>query len=146
MKFDVRAYSMSPLDMSTSTVYGLWHDDARTPTSGFPLNTWRNNNVVITSKRRYFDVIASKWRRFDVITTSLLRNMSAGFPSQRASNAHDVLMLPLMLSWISCWPNCHRLFETPCRSHGVSAFLRKQFSSLLQWYCRSHSHKNGHSK
>ena len=44
----------------------------------YPLNTWRNNNVVITSKRRHFDVITSKWRRFDVITTSLLRNVSAG--------------------------------------------------------------------
>ena len=43
-----------------------------------PLNTWRNNNVVITSKRRHFDVITSKWRRFDVITTSLLRNVSTG--------------------------------------------------------------------
>ena len=44
-----------------------------------PLNTWRNNNVVITSKRRHFDVIVitSKWRRFDVITTSLLRHVSA---------------------------------------------------------------------
>ena len=39
-----------------------------------PLNTWRNNNVVITSKRRHFDVNVSKWRRFDVMTTSLLRN------------------------------------------------------------------------
>ena len=45
---------------------------------GLPLNTWRNNNVVLTSKRRYFDVITSKWRHFDVITTSLLRNVSAG--------------------------------------------------------------------
>ena len=42
-----------------------------------PPNTWRSNNVVITSKRRHFDVITSKWRRFDaVITTSLLRNES----------------------------------------------------------------------
>ena len=40
-----------------------------------PLNTWRNNEVVITSKRRHFDVITSKWRRFDVITTSLLRDV-----------------------------------------------------------------------
>ena len=32
-----------------------------------PLNTWYNNSVVITSKRRHFDVIMSKWRRFDVI-------------------------------------------------------------------------------
>ena len=41
-----------------------------------PLNTWRNYNVVITSKRRHFDVVTSKWRRFYVITTSLLRNVS----------------------------------------------------------------------
>ena len=46
--------------------------------STFPLNTWRNNNVVITSKRRHFDVITSKWRRFDVIMTLLLRNVFAG--------------------------------------------------------------------
>ena len=46
-----------------------------------PLNTWHNNNVVITSKRRHFDVITSKWRRFDVITTSLLRNVFAGIVS-----------------------------------------------------------------
>ena len=44
----------------------------------FPLNTWRNNNVVITSKRRHFDVITSKWRRCDVITTSLSRDVFAG--------------------------------------------------------------------
>ena len=37
----------------------------------FPLNTWRNNDVVITSTRRHFGVITSKLRRFDVITTSL---------------------------------------------------------------------------
>ena len=41
-----------------------------------PLLTWRNNNVVITSLLRHFDVITSKWRRFDVITTSLLRYVS----------------------------------------------------------------------
>ena len=46
--------------------------------SNGPLNTWRNNNVVTTSKRRHFDVITSKWRRLDVITTSLLRNVFAG--------------------------------------------------------------------
>ena len=43
-----------------------------------PLSTWRNDNAVITSKRRHFDVIMSKWRRFDAIATSLLRNVSAG--------------------------------------------------------------------
>ena len=40
------------------------------------LNTWRSNNVVITSKRRHFDVIKSEWLRCDVITTSLLRDIS----------------------------------------------------------------------
>ena len=50
----------------------------REHTSKIPMNTWRNNNVVITSKRRHFDVITSKWHRVDVITTSLLRNVSAG--------------------------------------------------------------------
>ena len=43
-----------------------------------PLNTWRNDNVVITPKRRHFVVITSKWRHFGVITTSLLRNAFAG--------------------------------------------------------------------
>ena len=43
-----------------------------------PLNTWRNNKVVITTKQCHFGVITSKWRHFDVITTSLLRNVSAG--------------------------------------------------------------------
>ena len=43
-----------------------------------PLNTWRNNNVVRTSKRCHFHVITSKWPRFDVITASILRNVSVG--------------------------------------------------------------------
>ena len=47
-----------------------------------PLNTWRNNNVVITSKRRHFDVITSKWRRVDVITTLLLPHVFSGMMSE----------------------------------------------------------------
>ena len=46
------------------------------------LNTWCNNNVVITSKRRHFDVTTPKWRRFDVITMSL-RNVIPGLPVPR---------------------------------------------------------------
>ena len=38
-------------------------------------DTVRNNDVVITPKRRHFDVITSKWRRFDVITTLSLRHV-----------------------------------------------------------------------
>ena len=44
----------------------------------FPPNTWRSNDVVITSKRRHFDVVTSKWRRVDVKMASILRNVCAG--------------------------------------------------------------------
>ena len=44
----------------------------------FPADTLRNNDVVITSKRRHFDVITSKWHRFDVMTTLLLSNVFRG--------------------------------------------------------------------
>ena len=43
-----------------------------------PADTLCNNDVVITSKRRHFDVITSKWRRFDVITTLSLRHVFTG--------------------------------------------------------------------
>ena len=44
-----------------------------------PANTLRNNDGVITSRRRHLDVITSKWRRFDVITTLLLRHVFRGW-------------------------------------------------------------------
>ena len=64
-------------------VQGLWpkHDlRASDPYNvrALPLQTWRNTNVVITLKRRHFDVITSKWHCFDVITTSLLRSVFSG--------------------------------------------------------------------
>ena len=43
-----------------------------------PLNTCRNDYVVVTTKRRHFDIIMSKWHRFHVTTASLLRNVSSG--------------------------------------------------------------------
>ena len=43
-----------------------------------PADTLHNNDVVITPKRRHFDVITSKWRRFDVKTTLLLRHVFGG--------------------------------------------------------------------
>ena len=55
-----------------------------------PVNTWRNDNVVIASKRRHFDVITSKWRRFGVTTTSLLRNVFVGM-------SHDEPQIPTIL-------------------------------------------------
>ena len=45
---------------------------------GIPADTLRNNDVVITSKRRHFVVITSKWRRFDVITMLLLHHVFGG--------------------------------------------------------------------
>ena len=64
----------------------------------FPPNTIRDNNVVITSKRRHFDVITSKWHRFGVITTLLLSNVSAGLP--------DDGMVPIHLQPSSPAPVC----------------------------------------
>ena len=43
-----------------------------------PAGTVRNNGVVITSKRRHFDVITSKWRLFYVMTTLSLRHVFGG--------------------------------------------------------------------
>ena len=43
-----------------------------------PADTLRNNDVIITSKRRHFDVITSKLRRFHVITMLLLRHKFGG--------------------------------------------------------------------
>ena len=41
----------------------------------YPADILRNNDIVMTSTRRHFDVITSKWRRFHVITTLLLRHV-----------------------------------------------------------------------
>ena len=56
-----------------------------------PTEHMRNNDVVITSKRRHF---ASKYRRFDVITTSLLCNVPAGLALGKFKTKHynDVIM------------------------------------------------------
>ena len=54
-------------------VYWWSHD-----TCTVPADTLRNNDVVVTSKRRRFDVITSKWRRFDVITALLFCHMFIG--------------------------------------------------------------------
>ena len=72
--------------------------------------TWLNNNFVITSKRRHFDVITSKWRRSDVITTSLLCNVFAGFTRS--------FWLPTAFNtwWhLTCW----KVFKVYTLSKGV---------------------------
>ena len=61
----------------------VWHELASmcslSVSAPYPADTLRNNDVVITSNQRHFDVITSKWR-FDVITTLLLCHMSATLP------------------------------------------------------------------
>ena len=55
--------------------YISWYWDSQYEV--FPPNTWRSNNVVVTSEQRHFNVITSKWC-FDVITASILRDVPAG--------------------------------------------------------------------
>ena len=66
----IRDWSLSPVSIWLGIGVGY--------TQYILLNTYRNDNVVITSKRCHFGVITLKWRRFDVITTSLLCHVSAG--------------------------------------------------------------------
>ena len=95
----------------------------------YPLNTWRNNNGFITSKRRHFDVITSKWRRLDVITTSLLRNV---FCRNRSFN------------WFWWWlraeevANCHKqplhsIWTCKCRLTNTIAFAFECIST--RYWC-----------
>ena len=56
----------------------------------FIANTLLNNDVVITPKRRHFDVFTSKWRRFDIITTLLLRHVFRGkLPYAESYSSND---------------------------------------------------------
>ena len=51
-------------------LWTLWIDCcAKQISCDNPANTLRNNNVVITSKRRYFDKMTSFWRNDDSITS-----------------------------------------------------------------------------
>ena len=69
-----------------------------------PADTLRNNDVVITSKRRHFDVITPKWLCFDVITT---------FKGK----------------WrIRLYPEVHGIFVTSNERYGVSNQLQVFFS------------------
>ena len=46
-----------------------------------PVDTRRNYNVIMTSKRRRDVVLTSQWRHFDVVKTSLLRHVPVGKPT-----------------------------------------------------------------
>ena len=50
-----------------------------------PTDTLRNNDVVITWKRRHFDIITSKRRHFDVIMTLFLRHVFSGISKHTIS-------------------------------------------------------------
>ena len=86
-----------------------------------PLNTWRDNNVVITTQRRHFDVITSKWRRFDVITTSLLRDVSAGML--------PFLQGPLLLAWIDFNPSMDKYHHYKVWDEITYPFPNQRYSS-----------------
>ena len=60
------------------------------------LNTWRNNNVVITSK----------CRRFDVVTTWLLCYVSAGVSLDTMSPAVSSPANTLYFTWITSMQSC----------------------------------------
>ena len=78
-----------------------------------PTDTLRNNDVVITSKQRHFDVITSKWRRFDVIATLSLRQVSSGswltssqrlVPEDSPGISHPMSPWCIMImKRLSCW-------------------------------------------
>ena len=57
--------------------------------------TLRSNNVVITSKRRHFDIITSQICRFDVITTFLLRHV---FRENKRSTFKQKRNMPIIVS------------------------------------------------
>ena len=102
----------------------------------FPPNTWRNDNVVITSKRHFY-VITSKWRPSDVITTSLLRNVPTGVtPLKRFCNV--IPKVGFARQWFQCafaitvTVELSVTFKTPL--HGV---LKK----TLQWRHNDHDEK-----
>ena len=82
-----------------------------------PADTLLNNDVVITSERRHFDIITSKWRRFDVITSLLLHHVFRGNVYVRFTGYH-------IQTQISIWNT-----DSDSLSHRLRACL--QISSLL---------------
>ena len=116
----------------------------------------RNNDCVIMSKRRHFDVITSKWRclcrnndfiiaitskrhHFDVITTSLLRNGAAG------KEYHYILVTlygrPFHWDTLVCTVDINRSMMTQQRrplgvlvEDTVLCILSRQVT-LFHWFC-----------
>ena len=82
----------------------------------YPADTLRNNDVVITSKRRHFDVITSQWRCFDIITTLLLRHVFRGY-------------VPIILQGRGLRKICIASFQ------GKRDFYQKMTNLLPRWAC-----------
>ena len=89
-----------------------------------PLNTWRNDNVVITPKLRHFDVITSKWRRFGVITTPWLCNAFAGIWQLRG----------IVHTWKKLWPQIFIDITTAPFMFLTSRQLHDIFNSYSSMY------------
>ena len=97
-------------------------------------------NVVITSKRRHFDVIMSKWRRFDVITTLYRRNRSG--PSIEPNGAPHLTLL-----WLDLTPlafECKRtslvlfaddsnLFQSGKNADYVQELINDELKYIVIW-------------
>ena len=87
-----------------------------------PANTLRNNDVVITSKRRHFDLIASKWRRFDFITTLLQRHVLDGKGDMPNRNCQSIrIRVP---AWLNPH-NCERAWEVNISDTGALKYVNK---------------------
>ena len=89
----------------------------------YPADTLCNNDVVITSKRRHFDVITSKWRRFDVITTLSLRHVFTGYIPLIYIDAVTYSCPNFMLSLDPCRPYTSLLVK------GGLSFIMFRFES-----------------
>ena len=80
-----------------------------------PTDTLLKNDVVIMSKRRYFDVIPSKWRRFDVITTLSLLQVFSGYwrVSRTAYGRQDqrFTCVALKENHVYCTIICHKILQ-----------------------------------
>ena len=88
-----------------------------------PLNTWRNNNVVITSKRRHFDVITSFWRRYYVKTTSFWRNYVKMTSFWRNND--------VIIAWCVHWDFFRTCHHTPGPNMGCSWGLQGLFGTKV---------------
>ena len=94
------------------------------PTWSFPLNTWRNNNVVITSKRRHWRnyVKMMFWRNNDVIIAQCVCwvAMAQSFDNDQSQHTRGVIRTSLIRQndVRTFWRN-NDVINMPCDCWGV---------------------------